>query len=188
MKRLLILALALGLLLSACAGTPQTIPAGPDADGTDIPEAPQAEDGETTPAALPDITTPAAPETPEGYLAVSGPMEIEAQLVLDVALPNLAEDARYGLVNGQYAYVTFTFEGVAYAYTVGRGSVPGDKRAYANQADETWLDAPYTLAWSDDGSGYAAWQRGEIAYRLAAEEGTDADKLRELAILLMPAG
>ncbi len=176
MKRLTVLlcCLALAVFLAAC-GSPATME-------------------ENVPSTALSGTSPGSSKSaglPEGYEQVEGPGEIEAQLDLFITLPEKAEAATYGIVDGRYAYMTFTFDGVAYSYSVGRGkaNVHEDGGTYVHQEAANWLDYPYELAWNDDGAGCAQWE-DELTgacHRLTARSGANRELLSEVAVMLLPA-
>jgi hypothetical protein len=138
-------------------------------------------------------TTPAGTDgegLPAGYAQVSGPGEIEAQLDLFITLPERAEDATYGIVDGRYAYMTFRFEGTDYCYSAGRGkaNIHEDGTDYGHREQANWLGYPYELAWNDDGAGCVQWEDAldGVCYRLTAHSGAERGALGELAVMLLP--
>lgn len=154
------------------------------------PQAPA--DAETT-ALTATSTTPAGAEgegLPAGYAQVSGPGEIEAQLDLFITLPEKAADATYGIVDGRYAYMTFSFEGIDYRYSAGRGkaNVHEDGADYGHREQASWMDYPYELAWNDGGGACAQWEDAltGACYRLTAAGGADREAVGELAVMLLP--
>ena len=127
---------------------------------------------------------------PTGYAQVSGPGEIEAELDLFITLPEKAADATYGIVDGRYAYMTFSFEGIDYRYSAGRGkaNVHEDRADYDHREQASWLDYPYELAWNDGGAVCAQWEDAltGACYRLTAAGGADREAIGELAVMLLP--
>ena len=171
----------LALVLCACSVTGQstaaTVTAASTAAGTTI-------------AAQSEPATAAA--MPQGYEAVADPAAIEARLNIFVSVPQQAQDITYGIVGDGYAYMSFTFEGAVYRYSVGKGAgnVHADGATYAQHEDANWLDYPYALDWNEDGSGRASWfdAPSETSYQLTAADSITRDKLSELAVMLIPAG
>lgn len=176
-------ALALAAFLCAC--------------GTAKPAATASTAAAETTAAETEITDPGVPAEPYDVYALTLPAgfaesdeeSLEIALGAKLRAPKLAERSLLALSeDGSTAVITFDFEHTVYTLWVGE-TLPEAPAAMDETEEAEWVGFPYTLGWSADGSGLAEWKSEKygLNYRLYAERDTDHDRLKEVAVILLPA-
>ena len=178
--KILLLCMALILCLTGCAGNPAaaTTTASPTATA------------ETTAAV--EETIAATPINTEKSEQVEDAAAVEAALGLIMKLPGKAEALQWYVdQDGQAAYVSFIFEGTTYWWMMGTKlpEAKFDEKEYPQVNRTNWMDYPYTVYSNDQGAGHVLWEDTlqKASCHLFALDGTDAEKLAELAVLLLPA-
>lgn len=175
-------ALALAALLCAC-GTAKTASTTPAETATTAAETELTDPG--VPAEPYDVYALTLP----GDFAESDEETLEVTLGAKLAAPKLAERSLIGLsADESTAVITFDFEHTVYTLWVGK-TLPEAPAVMEETEEADWVGFPYTLGWSADGSGLAEWksERYGLNYRLYAERDTDHDRLKEVAVILLPA-
>lgn len=177
MKRVisLLLVLLLAVAMTACEKKPET------SSATVTEPAQVTEPAETEPA------------EPEGLTLPDGYTEADDLTVSDafgyvIRAPKQASESLRGIsADGKTLLIFFMFEDTAYTFTVS-SELSESTGAYDETEDAQWVGFPYTLNWSNDGSGKAEWRSEQYAlmYRLTCESGTDHDKLAEISVILLP--
>ena len=95
------------------------------------------------------------PSSPKDMCRWRDPVRLRRSWICLLWFLKRRPEVTYGIVKDQYAYMTFTYDGVEYRYEVGKGehSLAADTTAYAQTKNADWLDYPYTMAWTEGGAG-----------------------------------